>query len=320
METQDVQLVKYDSREEWLAARTASIGASESAALFGLAPEGRESEFSLWAKKAGMVEPEQIDEEWLFWGAALEQPIADRYAKRTGHKLWTPPNAFCVAVHPRLPFLTATIDRWIIEAAGRTERGDLEIKNVGAFNADWREDGAAALPLYVQAQVQHQLAVTGFGWAVVAALVGGNKLETFEIERNPEFIAELEAKAEEFWGKVQRKEAPPADGKTATTKALKRLHPDDNGETMELDAAAVELAAELEAAKAWKKAGEDAAEEAGNKLRAILGANTYGALPDGRVVSLKTTETKGYTCVVEPKKYRTLKILKAKAATKGKKS
>jgi putative phage-type endonuclease len=314
----DVQLIKYETREEWLAARTSSIGASESAALFGLAPDGRESEFSLWAKKAGLVEPEQIDSEWLEWGQILEQPIADRYAKRTGHKLWTPPNSWCVAVHPRLPFLTATIDRWIIEATGRTDRGDLEIKNVGAFNSDWREDGVTALPLYVQAQVQHQLAVTGFSWAVVAALVGGNKLETFEIERNQDFIAELEAKAEEFWGKVQRKEAPPADGKAATTKALKRLHADDNGETIPLDAAAAGLAAELEAAKAKKKEAEGAEEEAGNKLRALLGANTFGSLPDGRIVSLKTQERAAH--YVEGSKFRALKILKAKAATKGKKS
>jgi putative phage-type endonuclease len=314
----DVNLIKYDSREDWLAARGLSIGASESAALFGLAPEGRESEYSLWAKKAGLVEPEQIDGEWLDWGNILEEPIAQRYAKRTGHVLWTPPNSWCVAIHPRLPFLTATIDRWIIEAPGRTDRGDLEIKNVGAFNSDWRENGVSEIPLYVQAQVQHQLAVTGFGWAVVAALVGGNKLETFEVERNPEFIAELEAKAEEFWGRVQRKEAPAVDGKAATTKALKRLHPDDNGETIELDAAAVELAADLEAAKARKKEGEDAAEEAGNKLRALLGANTFGTLPDGRIVSLKTQERAPH--YVEGSKFRALKILKAKAATKGKKS
>lgn len=313
----DVQLIKYESREEWLAGRSASIGASESAALFGLSPEGRESEYSLWAKKAGLVESEQIDAEWLDWGQILEDPIAQRYAKRTGHQLWTPPTPWCVAVHPRLPFLTATVDRWIVQAEGRADRGDLEIKNVGAFNSDWRDDGSDTVPLYVQAQVQHQLAVTGFSWAVVAALVGGNKLETFEIERNEEFIAELEAKAEEFWTKVQRKEAPPVDGKAATTRTLKRLHPDDNGETVALDARAAETCTLLEAAKDAKKNAEARIDEYGNSLRALLGPNTFGALPGGRLVSLKTTERKGYTAVVEPTKFRTLKIEKPKAATKG---
>jgi putative phage-type endonuclease len=310
---EDVQLIKYDSREAWLAARTISIGASESAALFGLAPDSRESEYSLWAKKAGLVEPEQIDAEWLEWGQLLEGPIAERYAKRTGATLWQPPTPWCVAVHPRLPFLTATIDRWIVTPG--QNRGDLEIKNVGAFNADWREDGATKVPLHIQAQVQHQLAVTGFAYAVVAALIGGNKLETFEVERNQEFIDELEAKAEDFWGKVQRKEAPPADGSEATSKALKRLHPDDDGSTIVLDQEAEELTVALEAAKASKSEAEAKEKEAKNKLIAKIGAATFADLPGGRRLSLKTTERTGY--YVDDTKYRTLRIEKPKAAKKG---
>lgn len=308
----EVELRRYESREDWLASRTSTLGASESAALFGLTPEGRESEFSLWAKKTGLVPEQDLDFEWIEWGQILEEPIAQRYAKRTGHVLWTPPTPFCVAVHPRLPFLTATIDRWIVQAAGHDDRGDLEIKNVGAFNSDWRDGKDLALPLYVQAQVQHQLAVTGFGWAVVAALVGGNSLKTIEVERNPEFIAELEAKAEEFWGRVQRKEAPAVDGTTATSKALKRLHPADSGETIELADEARSLADGLEEAKAEKETAESHIQEAENKLRAMLGAATFGTLPDGRVVSLKTTERKGYTMTVNPSKFRTLKIIESK--------
>ncbi len=300
----DVNLIKYETRDEWLAARTTSIGASESAALFGLAPDGRESEFSLWAKKAGLVEPEQLDSEWLEWGQILEQPIAERYAKRTGCKLWAPPTPWCVAVHPRLPFMTATVDRWIIEAPGREDRGDLEIKNVGAFNADWREE----IPLYIQAQVQHQLAVTGFKWGVVAALIGGNKMETIEIERNPKFIDELEAKAVEFWDRVQRRESPPVDGKAATSRTLKLLHPDDNGATVALDSEISSWVNRLAKAKEDEKAAKAEKEEAENHIKATLGPNTFGTLPDGRIVSLKTQERAGYT--VDPCKFRTLRTSK----------
>lgn len=312
----DVNLIKYDSREAWLSARDVSIGASESAALFGLAPDGRESEYSLWAKKAGLIEPDKIDAEWIHWGQALEPLIADRYAERTGNILWTPPTPWCVAVHHRLPFLTATIDRWIVEAPGRTDRGDLEIKNVGAFNADWRDGGNTEVPLYVQAQVQHQLAVTGFGWAVVAALIGGNKLETFEIERNDEFISELEAKAEEFWGKVQRKEAPPVDGAAATTRALKRLHPDDSGATVDLDGEIAKWVAKRASAKDVEKAAKAEIDEAENHIKAAIGAATFGRLPDGITISLKTQERAGY--VVDACKFRTLRIAEPKAAKKGK--
>jgi putative phage-type endonuclease len=300
----EVNLIKYETRNEWLAARTLSIGASESAALFDLSPDSRESEFSLWAKKTGLAEPEQIDAEWLEWGQLLEAPIAERYAKRTGCKLWTPPTPWCVAVHPRLPFMTATVDRWIIEAPGREDRGDLEIKNVGAFNSDWRDE----VPLYIQAQVQHQLAVTGFKWGVVAALIGGNKMETIEIERNPEFIAELEAKAIEFWDKVQRKEAPPVDGKAATARTLKLLHPSDNGATIALDSDVASWVDKLAKAKEDEKAAEAAKKEAENHIKATLGPNTFGTLPDGRIVSLKTQARAGYT--VDPCEFRTLRVSK----------
>jgi predicted phage-related endonuclease len=204
------------------------------------------------------------------------------------------------------------VDRWIIEAAGHEDRGDLEIKNVGAFNSDWRDGKDISLPLYVQAQVQHQLAVTGFGWAVVAALIGGNSLKTIEVARNQEFIDELEAKAVEFWDRVQRKEAPPIDGSEASNKAVKRLHPDDSGETVELTEDARSLAEGWEEAKEEEKTAKAHALEADNKLRAMIGAATFGKLPDGRIISLKTTEKAGYTSTVKPSKFRTLKIIEPK--------
>jgi predicted phage-related endonuclease len=162
--------------------------------------------------------------------------------------------------------------------------------------------------------VQHQLAVTGFSYAVVAALIGGNKLETFEVERNPDFIEELEAKAEDFWGKVQRKEAPPADGSEATSKVLKRLHPDDDGSTIVLDEEAEELTAQLEAAKVEKSFAEAREKEAKNKLQAKIGAATFGQLPGGRILSLKTTSRAGH--YVDESKYRTLRIEKTKKGSK----
>jgi len=313
----DVKLFDYKSREAWLAARTQSIGASESAALFGLAPDNRESEYSLWAKKSGLVEPENIDEEWLFWGAVLEAPIAQRYAFRTGYQVWTPPSPWCVVTHPKLPFLTATVDRWVIEALGRNGRGCCEIKNVGVFNHDWKGDEReTALPLYVQSQVQHQLVCTGFLWADVPALIGGNHLEIFHVERNPEFISELESRAEEFWRRVQTKDPPPIDDTGATTKALKRMHPDDDGSTVELCPEALDWVGIRETFKQVCRDAEAKVEESENRLRAALGKATFGTLPDGRIVSNKTTERKGF--VVEPTKFRTLRVAKP-AATPPKK-
>lgn len=309
----DVNLVQYPTRESWLAVRQQSIGASESAALFGIAPPGRESAYSLWAKKAGIYESNghsDSTESLLTWGLKLEDAIAQGYAERTGHKIWTPPTPYCVATHPKLPFLTATIDRWIIYAPDRPGTGDLELKNVSLFSPDWREDGAFTVPLHVQCQVQHQLAVTGLLWGAVAALVAGNRLEVVPIERNNEFIEMLEEKASEFWRKVQTLEPPELDSTPATSKVLKSLHPDDNGVEVEWPDEYKAIVDIYEAAKLREGEAKAEAELAANQLRQILGPNTWGILRDGRRVSLKTVERAAHE--VKASKGRTLRIERPK--------
>lgn len=308
----DVQLIQYKSRDEWLAARNSGVGASESAALFGLSPWL--SEFALWAEKSGAIPREDSGSEAMRWGLLLEAPIATAYGDDTGRKLWTPPNPYCVAVDRAMEFLRATPDRWIIEAEGHDGRGVLEIKNVdGSKSGQWEEGP----PIHVQVQVQHQLAVTGFTWAAVAALIGGNRLKTWDVERNEDFINELRAKVAEFWARVQAKEAPSADGSEATARAIKALHPRDNGQEVALPDEAAQWWAALEAAKEAEKAAKAAKTEAENKLRAAIGDNTFGALSDGRRIVARLTEVPGRTQVVEPYSFRALRIEKKPKTKKG---
>ena len=308
----DVALIDYGTREQWLAARAKSIGASESAAMFGLAPPGRETPYSLWARKSGLYLPTNDYNEAMEWGHLHEPLIADVYQRRTQHRLWAPPSPYCVAVHPKLPFLTATIDRWIIYAPEYPGQGELEIKNVSAFAQDWRKDDVIQVPLYVQVQVQHQLAVTGFRWASVAALIGGNRLEIIPVERNDEFIEALEDKAADFWRRVERGDPPPLDGYEASTKAVKSRHPDDNGESIELTTTAADLWQELQQAKEAEEKAKLRADQAENRLRDLIGPNTYGVLPDGRRLTLFTTVKPGYTRTVGPQKYRSLRLEKVR--------
>ena len=312
----EVNLIKYDSRDAWIAARNEGIGASESAALFGLSPW--QSEFGLWGEKTGLVPREDSKAEVLRWGLLLERPIADAYAEDSKRPIWTPPSPWCVAVDRDLDVLRATPDRWILAADGKQGRGVLEIKNVdGSKSALWDD----APPVHVQVQVQHQLAVTGFAWAAVAALVGGNRLRTWDIERNEDFIAELRIKVRDFWARVQAKEAPTADGSDATAKALKALHPRDSGATVELPTEALEWWASIEAAKAMEKTAKETKQTAENKLRAAIGDATFGVLPDGQRITARITECPGRTQVVEPYSFRALRLEKAKKETtsKGKK-
>jgi len=310
--TNDVNLIDYKSRDAWLSARGLGVGASESAALFGLSPWM--SAFSLWAEKSGVAPREDSPgSEAMRWGVLLEAPIAEAYKQDSGRQLWTPPSPYCVAVDRALPFLRATPDRWIIEAEGHDGRGVLEIKNVdGSKSAAW-DDGP---PIHVQVQVQHQLAVTGFAWAAVAALIGGNRMKTWDVERNEDFITELRLKVAEFWEQVATKKAPSVDGSEATARALKALHPKDNGLEVKLPDEAAQWWSEIEAAKEEEKAAKARKTEAENKLRAAIGDNTFGALADGRRIVSRLTEVSGRTQVVEPYSFRALRIQETKPQTK----
>jgi putative phage-type endonuclease len=277
----EINLTSFPDRPSWLAARLGGVGASESAALFGLSPW--HSRFSLWAEKTGLAPPVELDEEWLEWGLLLEEPIAQRYARRTERRIWKA-GEYAIAQHPRLPFMRATPDRWVIEAPDRDTRGVLQIKNSGAFKAgDWY----GGVPDFIQAQVQHELAVTGFTWGSVAVLIGGTEFRYFDLERNEDYIAELEHACTDFWGTVERREQPPVDRTKATEAALKRLHPLDDGSAVHLGAEIAELYDELRIAKGFLKEMEWAERGLQNEIRAAMGESTFGLLPDGRLLSLK---------------------------------
>jgi putative phage-type endonuclease len=313
----EIALKDYGTREAWLAARAEGVGASEVAALFydqdGRCVSPFQTAFSLWLEKTGQVPAIELDAEWLEWGLLLEEPIARRYERVTGRRIWQG-GPYCVAVHATLPRMRATPDRWVIEAPDRGGQGLLQVKNTHAFaKHDWDEGP----PDFIRIQVQSEMAVTARDWDSVAVLIGGNEFRTFDVDRDDDFIREAEEQVRWFWSLVESGVAPPIDASQRTLDAIKRLHPADNGEEARLPEEAVAWLDQLLRAKDGAKVADAAKTEAEAKLRAAIGAATFGALPDGRRVSLKTTERKGYTTVVEPCTYRTLRLEKAPTTTKA---
>lgn len=299
-----IVLVDYKNRADWLAARRTAIGASESAALFGVSPYT--TKLKLWAEKTGKVQPEDFeDREELDFGTLFEPIIADRYATVTGRKIWQG-SPFCIAQHPRLEFVRATPDRFVIEAPDRGSLGILQVKNAGSYNEkDWKEGP----PDFVQIQVQHEMAVTGLQWASVAVCIGGNRLKHFDVERSPVFIEELEEQCKLFWDSVVRQEQPPAaEADARCLDTLKALHPNDNGSTIELPPEALDWWAHLEGARKVEASAKKINAEFAAKLLALIGDATYAVLPDGRTLSLKTSARAGY--VVEANTFRSLKLEK----------
>ena len=305
----ELKLYDFESRECWLAGRNTGVGASEVAVLFGLAPESWGSAWSMWAEKTGRNERPPLKGEWLDWGHKLEPVIAAEYTERTGRKLWDGGGPYVVAIDQELEILRCTPDRWVIDAPGKPGNGLLQMKNAGWYMAhDWDE----GVPDHIVMQVQSEMACTGLGWASVAVLVGGNSFKHFDVERDEETIAEIRAHVSWFWNLVKTDTPPPIDGSEATAKAIKRLHPHDSGDEVTLTfehAIAWDRLREMKVEiAAIAKSHKAALGEAENTLKAAIGSATFGRLPDGRRLSLKTIERAGYP--VPPTTYRTLKLEK----------
>jgi hypothetical protein len=166
-------------------------------------------------------------------------------------------------------------------------------------------------------QVQHELAVLGLNWAVIAVLFGAQRLERFIVPRNEYFIRDLYDACQEFWTYVTNRIAPPIDESRASAQAFARLHPDDNGLAVRLPAEADQIMVDFENAKATIKAAEAMEASRGNTIRELIGDHSYGVTPEGRVYSLKSQDRKDKCCeecgaVVTPgTTFRVLRTTKA---------
>lgn len=217
------------SRDEWLSVRKHGIGSSDAAAAVGLNPY--QSQLELWLEKTGrdalLPKSDPHDEDSpTYWGNILEPIVATHYTQRTGNRVRRI-NAVLQHPDPTLNWMLANIDREVI---GASDVQILECKTAGINGARLWKDG---VPVYVQLQVMHQLAVTGKLAADVAVLLGGQHLEIHRIERDDELIARLIELERDFWNYVQRDTPPPADGSDSAEQALRCLYPQDSGSTLD---------------------------------------------------------------------------------------
>lgn len=269
------------SRDDWLAVRKRGIGSSDAAAAVGLNPY--KSQLELWLEKtgrdSGLPKSDVNDEESpTYWGNILESIVARHYTQRTGNRVR---RINAVLQHPdaRLDWMLANIDREVI---GSEEVQILECKTAGINGASlWKE----GVPVYVQLQVMHQLAVTGKQAADVAVLLGGQHLEIHLIERDDELIHWLIELEKEFWGYVQRDTPPPADGSESAERALRCLYPLDQGRTLDFSEDIVLSAAfdELKSVRATLDRQSKREAELKQQLQQAMGDASRAVFANGMV-------------------------------------
>lgn len=297
------------AREAWLRERKKGIGASEVGTILGLNPY--ESPYELYLHKRDDLPPKS--ETLAMWlGHEMEPIIAKRYEMETGRFLHDPGD-FTILPHPDYPWLRSTLDRTTVFEDDR--RGPVEFKAPmsGYFDEDgnwcppqshhetWLKGEA---PLTAQAQLQIQLACGNFEVGEIVAMIGNSEFIILRYERNYEFLDAIIPVLHEFYERIQTGDPPPVDGSESTTKALRALHPLDNGNTIQLP---LEYAHKI---RVWQNLAEEAKaidrllKTAKNELIAAIGDNTF-AVADGVKISYKAQTRAGYE--VKPTTFRTLR-------------
>jgi predicted phage-related endonuclease len=292
------------SREEWLAERRNHIGASDAwKILLGRKLEVYEAKVTGYSRE---------DNDWLKFGRDVEGAIANMYEAKTD-RFVEDLGACEIFHHGEISFLGATLDR-ITWKRGESElieehRAPLELKNVGDYSSAkaYQEDP----DIRHQIQLQIQMACMGAQWGSLAALFPGYNLVWKDFERNDDFLEAIYPELENFWRCVVDKTPPPVESHR-DLEVVKRLYPADSGETVALGNDEYCLMIDWAGAKEAKKKLESTVAELEAKLRAAIGDATWGALPDGTFLALKTVSVKGYEKVVEPYEYRTLRRVKVK--------
>lgn len=227
------QIIPYESRERWLAERVQNVTSTECAALFNASPYV--TAFELYhAKKTGMVE-QRADSSRMRWGRRLQDPIAHGVAEDHGLEL----RKMDEYIRETDQRIGASFDFQIVGARGTGHKtpyaerlltdglGIMEVKTVdpAIFKEQWVivEGEAIEAPPHIELQVQHQMLVSGMSWALIVALIGGNRVSVIERGYDAELCAAIVQKVGEFWRLIEQG-TPPAPDYTRDAEVIAQLY------------------------------------------------------------------------------------------------
>ena len=321
-----VEIVSPASRDDWLALRKTTIGASEVAALVGRHPYPEMTRYRLWADKRGLLDGDSADTPQLRRGRHMERVGID-FLREERPDWDIDHNAM-----PRGRFyrdgvagLSATPDAFVHDPT-RDGFGVCQIKSVEprVFKEKWFSDGELEPPVGIAMQAIQEAVLTGASWACVAPLVisYGIEIPIIEIPIHAGVMDRLREEAATFWEHVHSGQdaSPYAPDFAVDGECIDALFAEDDGGTLDLStipAHAYDVLCEmlrrrelLKACEATGHAAEAERKVLDAELKFILGNAARGVLLDGRMIEAKTVRRKGFT--VEPTIYRAIKVREGK--------
>lgn len=206
-------ILKPKNRDEWLAMRFHGIGGSDAGAVVGV--NKYRDNILLWQEKTGEFVPDDIsDKPAVKFGKEAEKSIRELF-KLDYPEYEVDYHEFDMYVDDAHPFMFATLDGEITDKDGL--RGILEIKTTTILNKSQWLQWDDKIPDSYYVQILHQLACTGWQFAILRAYIRYHKdgelratvrdyrIERTDVEEDIQWLIEKEAA---FWDCVKQKRKP----------------------------------------------------------------------------------------------------------------
>lgn len=215
------EVYEYANDDDWHTLREKRIGGSDVGAILGVNPYKSIIDVYIDKTEGSTFKGNNA----THWGHMLEGTIIKEFASRH-RELQVFDAPFSIVDN----FLIANLDS-VLKNKETGDYGVLEIKTTSLWNKkEWEED---TIPQSYYAQVQHYLMLSGYKFAYVAVLIGGQEYKEFKVERSEEDIALIREKATEFYKENILKQIPPMpDGSDAYMDYLKKKAMDIENDTV----------------------------------------------------------------------------------------
>jgi putative phage-type endonuclease len=214
--------------------RSKYIGGSDIGAILGLSRF--KTPLEVWMEKTGK-QTKRLDSLPLRFGSFAEEFVASEYSLATSFELLHDESIY---LHPQHSYMSAHIDRFVMEVDSSAPTRILECKTANPFTAsEWGEVGSDEVPMSYLCQCIWYMAITGIDKTDLAVLFGNSDFRIYEIARDQALEELVIAKATTFWNECVLKDIPPpvqseADCQTLFSKGDPAKSIEAKEETLEL--------------------------------------------------------------------------------------
>ena len=225
--------------------RTKYIGGSDIGAILGLSRF--RSPLEVWMEKTGK-KTKKLDSLPLRFGSFAEEFVASEYARATGFKLIHDESIY---IHLEHAFMSAHMDRFVLEGSASSPTRILECKTAHPFSAgDWGEAGSDEVPMSYLCQCIWYMAIMNINQVDLAVLFGNSDFRIYAMNRDLGLENTILEKASLFWNDYVLKDTPPpaqseADCQTLFSKGDPKKSLEAQSETLELSRRLVLLNSEI---------------------------------------------------------------------------